>query len=140
MPVDIEEAFPLLLAMQPNVVNLIGTRFYPNRLPEREICPCVIGKRLAGSPVRTLEGKSTVRWATFQIESWSATSQEEARQLDRYVQGIETGPVSVGGWWIQKLTVNQGTDQDNPQIPINADDLGFFCSFSEFMVFYKLDG
>lgn len=140
MAIDIEEVFPLLFAAQPNIVGLISTRAFPNRLPERLTFPCVIFKRLAGSPVRTLDGKSSVRWATFQVESWSDSSQQEARQLDGYVQAIECGAVSVGGWWIQKLTVNQGTDQDNPQIPIHADDIGLFCSFSEFTVFYKLDG
>lgn len=140
MAIDIEEIFPILLALQGPVVALAGSRVFPNREPIRETKPCVIFRRTGGSPVRTLEGKSAVRWATFQVESWSEVNQEQARQLDRAVQEIECGPTLVGDWWVQKLTVNQGTDQDNPQIPINADDIGLHCSFAEFTVFYKLNG
>lgn len=140
MAIDVEEIFPVLLGANGSVVAIAGDRFYPNRLPIREIMPAVIWRRIGGSPVRLLDGKSIVRWATFQVESWSEVSQEQARQLDRAVQEIECGPTLVVSWWVQKLTVNQGTDQDNPQIPIHADDIGLHCSFSEFTVFYKLDG
>ena len=138
MAVDIEEIFPILLAAQAPVVALAVGRFFPNRDPQREIMPCVIWQRLGGAPVRPLEGRSATRYAIFRLESWSAVSQQQARQLSRAVQDIERGPELVGSWWVQKLTVNQGSDQDEPQVPTHADDLGLFCSVCEFTVFYKL--
>lgn len=137
MAVDVEEIFPVLLPQQADVAALANGRYFPNRIPQQENLPAVIFRRTSGGPIRTLGGRSVTRRATFQVESWSARSQEEARQLDRAVQAIECGPVQVGPWWIQRLTVNPDTDQDNPQIPVHADDLGLFCSFSEFTVFYN---
>jgi hypothetical protein len=137
MAVDFEEAFPTLLAAQEPVANVAGDRFFINRVPQREELPAVIVRRISGGPIRTLGGQCSVRRAMYQLESWSAKSQEEARALDRAVQEIECGGVLVGDWWVQRLTVNADTDQDNPQIPVHADDLGLFCSFSEVTVFYK---
>lgn len=137
MSVDVEEIFPLLLAGAPAVVAIADDRFYPNRLPAPESMPCVIFRRISGGPIPISDGESTTRKAVFQVECWSATSQEQARDLDRKAQAIKTITRRVGDWWVQCLKVNADTDNDNPQIPINADDLGAFCSFFEATVFYQ---
>lgn len=138
MAVDIEETFATLLADSAAVVAIAVDRFFPNRLPIREELPAVIWRRVSGSPMPRLNGVSKVKRAVFQFESWSATSQEEARDLDLKVQakldGLK-GP--IGSWWIQVMKLTGDADQDNPQIPVHADDLGLFCSFCEFFVVYE---
>lgn len=137
MSVDVEEIFPLVFTAQPTITTIVGDRFFPNRLPIREELPCIIWRRLNGGPFRISNGRAEVRRATFQVESWSAESQQEARDIDRKVQAVEIIGQTVGDWWVQSFFVEEDTDQDNPQIPINADDLGFFCSFCEMNVFYQ---
>lgn len=138
MSVDVEEALNAILKANGAVVAIAGTRVFPNRLPARESMPAVITRRLSGSAVKTLRSVSSTRRAVFQVESWSAVSQEEARELDRAVQTVaaSTGQESVD-WWVQCIRVNDDTDQDNPQIPIHADDVGLFCSFCEIMLVYE---
>jgi hypothetical protein len=88
---DIEEVFPILLGGNADVVALAGPRLFPNRIPQRGEMPAVIWRRLSGGPLGTLAGKSGTRKAQFQVECWSATSQEEARTLRGYVEsgGVE---------------------------------------------------
>lgn len=138
MSADIEEIFPLLLAEQEAVTAIVTDRFYPNRLPDREKLPAVIIRRVSGGAIGHASGYGGVSKATFQVESWSEKNQDEARELNLAVQGIKmTQAGQVGSWWVQSLRLNPDTDQDNPQIPTHADDLGLFCSFTEFIVFYK---
>lgn len=137
MSVDVEEIFPLLLAGASSVVAIAGDRCFPNRVPQTSTLPAVIWRRLNGGPVRRSDGKSNVSRATFQVESWSAASQEQARELNKAVQGIECRATHVGDWWIQALYLSPDADADDPQIPTHADDLGLFCSVSEFTVIYK---
>lgn len=136
MSVDVEEVFPILLAQEP-VRNIVQRKIFPNRLPATQEMPCVIFRRVSGGPFRVSDGRTAVRRAVFQVESWSAENQEQARDLDRKVQDVEVIGREVGDWWVQSFYVNEDTDQDNPQIPINADDLGAFCSFCEVSVFYQ---
>lgn len=137
MSVDIEEIFPLLLGQSYQVGLLVAERVFPNRIPQRESLPAIIYRRISGGPIRTSTKSSNVRKASFQVESWSAESQEAARVINRAVEGIETRATMVGDWWVQSLLISPDSDQDNPQIPIHADDLGLFCSFTEFVCFYK---
>lgn len=137
MSVDVEEIFPLLLANNLEAVVLIGDRVFPNRIPQRDVLPAVIVRRIAGGPIHTSNGRSDVRRASFQVECWSEVSQEQARAINRAIQAIETKSERIGDWWVQSLFINPETDQDNPQIPIHADDLGLFCAFTEFNVFFK---
>jgi len=145
MAVDIDEALAVLIQGASAVSTIAGDRVYPNRVPQPSNVPAVIFRRLTAGSAPVIRGKSTALYATFQVESWSGASQIEARTLDLAVQGVANvnsvlvGPPSLPspGWWIQALRVNTDTDQDNPQIPIHADDLGLFCSFCEMFVQYR---
>jgi hypothetical protein len=138
MAVDVEEALNALILGRANVQNLVQGRVFPNRLAQGLPCPAVITRRVAGSSIKTLGGVSSVRKGIFQIESWSSVSQAEARQLDKAVQEIEGFRGPMLDWWIQALLLNPDADQDEPQIPTHADDLGLFCSTAEFFCIYRL--
>lgn len=136
---DIEQDLNAILKADAGVAALVSARVFPNRLPQIEDLPGVITRRVSGGPMRTLAGKSSVRRARFQVESWSESSQEEARSIDRAVQtcfeNFQRG--RFGSFFIQALLVDEDTDQDEPQIPTHADDLGLFCSFCEITLFYE---
>lgn len=140
MAIDVDEVFPILLAADATVVATVVDRFYPNRIPQQGKFPAVCWRRISGGPNPKLNGQCSVKRATFQVESWSAESQEEARQLDLAVQAAIAPKLSVqiGSWWIQVIKLQLDTDQDNPQIPIDATDKGLFCSFSEVFTTYRL--
>jgi hypothetical protein len=137
MSIDIEEALFALQLAQAAVVAIAGQNVFPNRIPQRAEMPALITRRINGGPITGLNSTLGVRTAVFQVEAWSGASQEQARQLDLAAQGLHGFRGLESNWFIQKLTVNPDSDQDNPQIPTHADDLGFFCSVHELTVFYK---
>lgn len=140
-PIDIEEALQPIIANDAGVAAIASERVFPNRLAMREEMPAVIFRRTSGGPMQTLKGVSTTKRATFQVESWSSKLQQEARQLDLAVQNaIATfgGQQAQSGWYVQSIFVDEESDQDNPQIPIHADDVGVFCSFCNVIVFYEV--
>jgi hypothetical protein len=140
MSVDIEEALSALQLTLAGVTAIAGQNVFPNRIPQRVEMPALITRRISGGPINGLSSALAVRKAVFQVEAWSQASQEQARQLDLAAQALNGLRGTSGAWFIQKLLVNPDTDQDNPQIPVHADDLGSFCSFHELTVFYKPSG
>lgn len=137
MAIDIEEGLLALILSKPAVTAIAAQRVFPNQAPARELLPSVIFRRTGGGPIHTLGGVSGAKPATFQVESWSETSQDQARQLDLAVQQIAGFRGAIGlAWWFQAVLVDRDTDQDNPQIPIHAEDLGLFCSFTQYRLWY----
>lgn len=142
MSVDVDEALAAILLAETAVTNLVGQRVRPNRIVNRDDLEatgdCVIFRRINGGPMRLLDrSASGVKSATFQVESWSAVSQPRARTVDLAVQEADGTRGTYAGWFVQALRVNRDSDVDNPQIPINADEKGLFCSFCEMTLFYK---
>ncbi len=140
MSVDVEEALNSILKGDAATKAIVADRVFPNRIPIQESLPAVITRRTGGGPMRTLGGTSGVKRATFQIEAWTKTSQLDARELDLTAQAaIEefSGQKTLGDWYIQSIFIDEESDQDNPQIPIQGDDLGFFCSFCNVVIFYE---
>lgn len=135
--IDVGEIFPLVLAAQADVVQLAVDRFYPNRIPQRDEVPAIVFERAGGSEIPTLEGYAGVYQATYTLTAICAESQQQAQQLRNAALAIKSSRGRIGAWWVQAINVVQGSEIDEPQIPVQGDDKPFFASSAEFTVFYK---
>lgn len=69
----IESALYAILAADVTVAGLVGTRIFPNVVPQDQSLPAISYQRIATSRVWSLEGPSGLAQPTFQVNCLAAT-------------------------------------------------------------------
>jgi len=63
----------IALLADPDVVDIIGTRLYPMRIPQNGSLPAAVYQRISAVPVTSMDGDSGLDDIRIQISCWAAT-------------------------------------------------------------------
>lgn len=72
--------------------EIVGTRIYPLRLPQRETLPAVVYQVITNAPINTLDGDRGVDNVSLQLSCWAQTyaqAQALAAEVRRVIGGID---------------------------------------------------
>jgi hypothetical protein len=128
----IEAALCALLLEGTAVAALIGTRIYPNQVPQKSAMPAITYQQISGARDYTLDGPSGMTSPRFQINCWAKTYIEVCRlanavrkRLNGYSGNFNTLIIHV----IQLEDVG-----DMPQITAGTDVLSRYGKRLDFIV------
>lgn len=71
--------------------ELVGTRVFPMRIPQKQPIPAVVYQVISDNPVNTFDGDRSVDSITLQVSCWASTyaeAQELAAAVRRIISGI----------------------------------------------------
>lgn len=89
------EAVRLKLIADPAVTALVGTRYYPNRLPQNAVLPAVVYFEVSNVPVTTFDGDAATRITNIRLQldvydDDYADTKEAARLIDLVVSNLRS--------------------------------------------------
>lgn len=112
----IEEALYAHLSTHAGLTALVGTRIYPQRLPQTPTLPAVTFFRVSGPTIQDFDGTAKTR-ARFQLDCWAegdtayADAHEVADQVIAALDGYGGQMGGAGGVWCDATLIN---DRDLP--------------------------
>ena len=73
-----EDGFYVYLQTKSSITNLVGTRIYPLRMPQRSassdtVYPCITYQRISSRPVKHMTAAAPLQEARLQVDCWAAT-------------------------------------------------------------------
>lgn len=69
----IQTELMLVLLAASDVTDIVSTRIYPMRMPQRGSLPAVVYQQISNTPVNSLDGDSGLDNLRFQITAWART-------------------------------------------------------------------
>lgn len=103
-----ESSLRAYLIAQPAIAALIGTRFYPVRLPQDPTLPAITYQTIAGGEGTTHEGASGLARTRVQFDCWASTK----GQVLALAKALRDALATVNPGWMGAERIN---DMDVPE-------------------------
>jgi hypothetical protein len=126
-----EAVLQRILIDAPVVSNLIGTRIYPNIVPQKAPMPAVTYQQISGPRLHDMQGAVGMAKARYQINCW-AESYAKSKELDEAVRLTLDGYSSAGTIKVIHL-VDEG---DLPKTIAGLDQLTRYGKRIDFLVWF----
>jgi hypothetical protein len=126
-----EATLQRILIDTPVVSNLIGTRIYPNIVPQKAPMPAVTYQQISGPRLHDMQGAVGMCKARYQINCWAA-SYAKAKELAEVVRLTLDGYSSAGTIKVIHLA-NEG---DLPKTIPGIDELTRYGKRLDFFVWF----
>jgi hypothetical protein len=127
-----EAVLQRILAVAPVVSNLIGSRIYPNIVPQKAPMPAITYQQISGPRLHDMQGAVGLAKARYQINCW-AVSYAGAKELAEAVRLTLDGYSSEGTIAVIHLN-NEG---DMPEMEPGADVLSRYGKRLDFIVWFR---
>lgn len=125
---EIREALYGWLSTDPNIAALVGTRIYPNKLPQGSTFPQITFFKVSNPRVRNLSGPDGLSSPRIQIDCWGLTP-DSAKDVADAVRtsnigghGLDGFRGTMGSVVVQSTNFEDERDTYNP--PIDDSDIG----------------
>lgn len=119
------------LLAQSGVSTLIGTRMYPDALPEGATLPAVVYYRISGTHVESLGGIKAAGTCRVQLDAYAATRLAADAVGDALVaalRSLSVGQQSIGAGTIVCDVEIQGPRHDRQPPTDGSDEWEYICS------------
>jgi hypothetical protein len=127
-----EAVLQRILAAAPVVSNLIGSRIYPNIVPQKAPMPAITYQQISGPRLHDMQGAVGLAKARYQINCW-AVSYAGAKELAEAVRLVLDGYSSAG----TIVVIHLNNEGDMPEIIAGDDVLGRYGKRLDFMVWFR---
>jgi hypothetical protein len=127
----IEEALAAKVTGTTAISALIGSRYYPIRLPERVTYPAVQYQRISGPRVRSHTGPSSLAHPRFQLTVWAtsyASAKAVATQLRIALDGFKG---TLSGIRVDEIRLESDRDDYDEGTNLYRIDLDFIIWHQE---------
>lgn len=137
---SIEAALVVWLDRDPDVSAAVGSRVYPDSLPQGASFPAVTYAKLALKSVRSFGGLTGVSMAHLSVSCWGLTK-ADAKKLATNIRGTKTTPKldcfqgTVGGVKIQACFCTNEIDLVSP--PVHGEGTPVYHTALDFDVTYE---
>jgi len=128
---EIDVALYTVLTSDAAVSALVGTRVYPNIVPQNKAMPAITYQQISGLRNYTMDGPVGLVEARFQINCWSTTyvqSRVLARLVRKALDNYSTTPIEI------TYLENEG---DMPEVESGKDVLRRYGKRLDFTVWFK---
>ena len=86
-----------MLSTGPALASLVGSRIYPDALPEKCAYPAVIFSRAGTEPVNTIHSTSAGAFVSFSISGWARSRAEADAVADAIEEALNTAGEVITG-------------------------------------------
>lgn len=131
---DIEGAIYYLLAADATVSGLVGTRIYPNLVPQAASLPAITYQQISGVREHTADGADGIVESRFQINCWASTYTGAKSLSDAVRKELDGYKGTVGSRNI--LFCFLADEDDMPQIAPETDVLQRYGKRLDFIFMY----
>lgn len=134
----IEEGIYSRLTGLTGVSSVVGSKVFPNRIPQGAALPCVMYSKTSSVHDRHLRGATGVAAATFQIDCYAsgATGYSTVKSLaDAIRLGLDSYRGLAGDETVLDATLDSQTDFYDP--PAHAQDHGTHRVSMDFTITYR---
>lgn len=128
----IEDGLYTYLMAQTAITNLIGTRLYPDKLPQDPSLPALVYNNVGGSPVNQYNGPAALESTRFQIDAFAQTSRDARLLIDAVRVALESYRGSMGSHRVDAIFVIDHAVGDFDDVPND------FRRMSEFQIWHSL--
>jgi len=98
------------------LIALIGTRIYPDALPQGATIPCVTFTRVSGVPTVCQSGDSHLEDTSYQYKVWSSTRLNAHAIIAQIKAALHGKKVTMGDLLVQASIVKSYRDTNEPDI------------------------
>ena len=126
------------------ITSLIGTRMFPDVIPEKGIFPALVYFQVSQVPQHTLPATAGFAWSRIQFDAY-ATGSTGASQRDALVEALRneldafpapgTTP-TMGGSTVNAVVYKNSRDIYEP--PQDNSDIGFFRNSMDYMFRHQI--
>jgi hypothetical protein len=127
-----EAVLQRILAAAPVVSNLIGSRIYPNIVPQKAPMPAVTYQQISGPRLHDMQGAVGLAKARYQINCW-AVSYAGAKELAETIRLTLNGYRSSG---VIKF-IRQADEGDLPKTLPGLDQLTRYGKRLDFFIWFE---
>ena len=93
----IEEALDTYLQSNTDLTELIGTRLYPKKLPQKPTLPAVVYHRISGPREHSMDGSSGLAHPRFQFDMYGRTYAAAKDVSDKMRLALDAFKGTIGG-------------------------------------------
>lgn len=128
----IEDALYTYLMAQTAIRNIIGTRLYPDKLPQDPTLPALVYNNVGSSPMVQHSGPAKLESTRFQFDAFARTSRDARLLIDAVRLALESYRGSMGTHRVDAIFVLDHAVGDFDDVP---DD---FRRMSEFVIWHSV--
>lgn len=111
----VEEAIKSILDGASGLTALVGTRIYPNRIPQETAMPAVDYQRISGPRLHAMGGGPGLTYPRFQVNSWSDDYLESKNVAEEVRLALQDYTGTIASTVIQWIIFEDDHDIPDPQ-------------------------